>query len=70
MFVADFAQLFLNDGENARFFRQNIAQIFDRVDQLFVFLVNLFPFESGQLIQAKIENLVCLVFAEGVAAFD
>ena len=33
-------------------------------------LVDLFPFESGQLIQAKIENLIGLMFAEGVAAFD
>ena len=32
-------------------------------------LVDLFPLESGQLIQAQIENLVCLVFAESVAAF-
>ena len=33
-------------------------------------LVDLFALESGELIQAQIENLVCLVFAEGVAAFD
>ena len=32
--------------------------------------VDLFAFEAGQLIQAKIENLVGLMFAEGVAAFD
>ena len=68
MFVADFAQLFLDDGENALLFRQNVAQIFDRLDQLLVFLVDLFALESGQLIQAKIEDLVGLVFAEGVAA--
>ena len=33
-------------------------------------LVDLFAFETGQLIQAQIENLVGLVFAESVAAFD
>ena len=32
-------------------------------------LVDLFAFQSGQLIQAQIENLVGLVFAESVAAF-
>ena len=37
IFVANLAQLFLDDGENARFFRQDVAQIFDRLDQLLVF---------------------------------
>ena len=37
VFVANLAQLFLDDGENARFFRENIEQILDRLDQLFVF---------------------------------
>ena len=32
MFVANFAQLFLDDGKDARFFREDVAQIFDRLD--------------------------------------
>ena len=33
-------------------------------------LVDLFALQTGELIQTQIENLVGLMFAEGVAAFD
>ena len=69
MFVANFAQLFLDDLEDARFFRENVAQILDRLDQLLVFVDDLFALETGELIKAQIENLVGLMFAEGVTAF-
>ncbi len=67
--IANFAQLLLDDRENALFLRQNVLQIFDRVDQLFVFFVDLFPLEPRQLIKAKIENLIRLMLAKSVAAF-
>ena len=68
--VADFAQLFLDDLEDARFLREDVAQILDRLDQLAVFLRDLFALESGELIKAQVEDLVRLVFAEGVTAVD
>src|SRR5256714_9951127 len=69
MFVFQFTQLFLDDRENALLFRENVTQILNRFDQLFVFVLDLVPLEAGQLIQAKIENLVGLMFAERVTAF-
>ena len=54
--VADFAQLFLDDGEDALLFGKNVAQILDRLDEFLVFFVDLVPLESGQLIQAEIED--------------
>ena len=67
--VVDLAQLFLDDLENAGLFRENVAQILDRLDQLLVFVDDLFALETGQLIEAQIENLIRLMFAEGVTAF-
>src|SRR5207253_1451499 len=66
MFIPQFAQLFFDNRENALLFGQNVAQVLDRLDQLLVFVVDLLPLEAGQLIQAKIENLVRLVLTEGV----
>src|SRR5436190_24167661 len=66
MFIPRFAQLFFDNRENALLFGQNVAQVLDRLDQLLVFVVDLLPLEAGQLIQAKIENLVRLVLTEGV----
>ena len=68
--IANLAQLLFDDGKDALLFRENVAQIFDRVDYLFVLLVDLFPLEAGELIKAKIENLIGLMFAERVTAFD
>src|SRR5262249_44582063 len=62
-------QFLLDDREHALLFRENVAQILDRLDQLFVFVLDLVALEPGQLIQAKIENLVGLMFAERVTAF-
>src|SRR5437899_2997597 len=67
--IANFAQLLFDDRKDALLFRENVAQIFDRVDYLFVLLVDLFPLETGELIKAKIENLIGLMFAERVTAF-
>ena len=55
--------------ENARFLRENVAQVLDRLDQLLVFVDDLFALEPGELIEAQIENLVRLMFAESVTAF-
>jgi hypothetical protein len=70
MFVANFAQFFFDDGEDALLFRENVAQVLDRVDQLLVFIVDLFPLETGELVKAKIENLIRLMFAKSVATLD
>src|ERR1700722_5265172 len=68
--IADLSQLFFDDGKDALLFRENVAQIFDRVNYLFVFVVDLFPLEASELIKAKIKNLIGLMFAKRVAAFD
>src|SRR5947199_8400983 len=69
MFIPQFAQLFFDNRENALLLGKNVAQILNCLDQFLIFFVDLVPFETGQLIQTKIENLIGLVFAEGVAAF-
>src|SRR5438093_321986 len=69
MLVAKFPQLLFDDSENALLLGENVAQILNCLDQFLIFFVDLVPFETGQLIQTKIENLIGLVFAEGVAAF-
>ena len=56
-------------GKDALLLRQDVAQIFDRLDQIFVFAVDLVALHPGQLIEAKVEDLIGLMFAEGVAAF-
>ena len=50
------------------FLREDVAQILDRLDQLLVFVLDLVALEPGELIEAQIENLVGLLFAERVAA--
>src|SRR5215212_4070693 len=66
MFVAQFAQFLLNNSEDALLFCENVAQILDSFDEVLVFVINLFPLEPGQLIETKVQNFVCLMFAEGV----
>src|SRR6202030_763074 len=51
MLVANLPQLFLDDGEDALLFGENIAQILDRLDELSVFIIDLLPLQPGQLIQ-------------------
>src|SRR5882724_2913754 len=46
----------------------DIAQIVDGLDELLVFLVDLLALETGQLIQAEVENFVRLLFAERIPA--
>src|SRR5215471_13861678 len=46
IFIANLAQFFFDDGENALFFREDVAQILDRIEQFFVFLNDLFAFKS------------------------
>ena len=66
--VANLAELFFDDREDALLFGQNVAKIFDRFEKFLVFLIDLLALEPGELIQAKIKDFVSLLFAEGVAA--
>ena len=68
VFVANFAELFFDYREDALLLCQNIAKIFDRLEQVLVFLVDLFAFEPGELIQTKIKDLISLLFAESVTS--
>ena len=68
MFIAQLAQLFLDDSENALLLGQNVAQVLDRLDQVLVFAVDLVALKTSQLIQTEIENLVGLMLTEGVTA--
>ena len=69
VFLLNLAQLLLDDLENTRFFREDVAQILDRLDQLLVFADDLLALEPGQLVEAQLENLIRLMFAESVATF-
>src|SRR5205814_10396049 len=55
--------------ENALLFGENIAQILNGLNQLFVFVLDLIALETGQLIQTQIENLSGLVLAARVTTF-
>src|SRR3954468_18595380 len=68
MFVANIAQLFLDDRENALFFREDVAQIVDRLNQAFVLGLDLVALHPGELIKPELENLIGLVLTDGVAA--
>ena len=68
VFVANLAQLLLDDREDARFLREDVAQVLDRFDQLLVFVVDLVALQPGELIEAQIEDLIGLMFAESVTA--
>ena len=56
--------------KDARLLRENVEQVLDRLDQLLVFAVIFSRFETGELIETKIENLIRLMFAESVTAVD
>src|SRR4029077_18293307 len=45
--IANFAQLFLDDGKNALLFCQDVAQVLDRIEQFIVFANDSFAFKSG-----------------------
>src|SRR5436190_23139525 len=64
IFVADFAKLCLDERKNARLFRENVPEIFDRLDQLLVLTDDLLSLGAGELITAKIEDLIRLVLTE------
>src|SRR5262249_6922812 len=70
MLVFELTQFLFDDREDALLFRENVAQILDRFQQVLVFVLDLVPLETGQLIQTKIENLIGLMFTEGVTAFS
>ena len=66
--VADFAQFFFDDAEDALLFGKNVAQIIDGLDELLVFIDDFLALESGQLIQTQVQDFVRLLFAECIAA--
>ena len=68
VFVADFAQFFFDDGEDALLFGKNVEQIIDGLDELLVFVDDFLALESGQLIQTQVQDFVRLLFAECIAA--
>ena len=68
VFSLNLAQLFFDDLKDALLFRQNVAQVFDRLDQLLVFVDDFLALQPGQLIKAQIKNLIRLMFAESITA--
>src|ERR1700693_5289963 len=67
---AQLAQLFFDDGENALLLGQNVSQVLDRLDQLLVFIVDLVPLKTGQLVRSEIANLGGLGLAERETTFS
>src|SRR4029077_6126885 len=68
VFVANFPKLFFDNREDTLLFGQDVAEVFDGVEEFLVLLVDLFSLEPRQLIQPKIKDFISLMFAEGVAA--
>src|SRR5262249_43190196 len=66
IFVANFAQLFFDDAEDALFLSENIAQIVDGLDKVLVFIDDFFALEPSPLLKAQIENFGRLLFAKSV----
>ena len=64
----DLAQFVLDDGEDAGFPGQDVEQVLDAFEHLGVFGLDLVHFQSGQLVEAQVEDGVDLRFAEGIAA--
>src|SRR6266513_1719792 len=66
--VADFAQFLFDDREDALLFGEDVAQVFNGLDELLVFLVDLLSLVTGKFIKPAIENLVGLLLAERITA--
>ena len=62
------AQFLFDDGHDAGFFREDVQQVLDALEDLGVFELDLVHFHAGQLVEAEVEDGVGLGFAEGVAA--
>ena len=69
MLIADLAQLFLDDVKTrASFARMSRRSLIVSISSLYS-LDDLLALQPGELIEAKIEDLIGLMFAEGVTAF-
>ncbi len=66
--VLDELEFGLDHAQDAGFLRQNVQQVGDFFDQLGVFLTDFFTFQTGELIQAKLENRISLGLAECIPA--
>ena len=60
-------QFVLHDAQHAGFVRQNIQVVLDADQQFRVFPGNLVVFQSGQLVQAQVQDGVHLAFREDIA---
>ena len=67
VFFFDLLQLRFDDGEDAGLPGQYVEQILDAFEQLRVFGADLAHFQSGQLVEAQVQNGVGLGLAEGIA---
>src|SRR5262249_14911324 len=68
--ISNFAEFLFDNRQDAFLFRQNVAQILNRVDQFLVFGNDLVPLHPGELVEAKLQDLIGLVFAERVTPVD
>ena len=68
VFGLNLAQLALDDVENALLAGEDVHEIFDGGEKLFVFAEDLVAFQAGQLIEAEFQDVVDLLFAEEVFA--
>ena len=64
------AQLLLDDFEDARLFGEDVEQVFDRLEQAIVFLLDALALEAGELIEAQVENVADLLFGETISPID
>ena len=65
--LAHFEQFIANDAHQPLRGFENLQQIHDGVEQRLVFLAQLFLFQSGQAVQAQVEDCLGLTFRQPVA---
>ena len=58
--VFQLKQLIFNDLHPSLFIGQNVFQVVDQLFNLFIFLLDLLPFKTGQPLKTHIQNCSCL----------
>ena len=67
--IADRFQLFTNDFHQTIRVGQDVHQLCDLHQQLFVLIKQFFMLEAGQFLQAQIQNSLCLLLGKEVFTF-
>ena len=70
MLALDRPELSLDDLQDACFFGNDVGEVFNGFEQGVVLLFNTLALETGELIEAQVENVTNLLFGEAILPFD